>query len=103
MRCIVRILDLLGRRDGGARRPAVVLEHQITLRVRGVTGGLSAISTGTVTERVRIAQPLASAFGATFWWTMAMTVVAIVPAFMLRGRRRGALPRPVAVVGAAET
>ena len=98
----VNIVQRVGGSIGTAL-VAVVLEHQIAVRVTGVTGGLSAISTGSVVQRVRIAQPLASAFGATFWWTLAMTVVALVPALLLRGRRGAPLPATAAAEGSVET
>jgi len=98
----VNIVQRVGGSIGTAL-VAVVLEHQISVQVRGLTGGLSAVSTGSIADRVRIAQPLASAFGATFWWTLAMTAVALVPAVLLRGRREDPLPRPVQAVGTVET
>ena len=45
----------------------------------------------------KVAQPLASAFGHTFWWVLGMTVVALVPALLLvRGpaTRRRRTPPP---------
>jgi hypothetical protein len=39
--------------------------------------------------RARIAEPLATAFGNTFWWAVAMSAVALVPAAILaRSQRR---------------
>jgi EmrB/QacA subfamily drug resistance transporter len=98
----VNIVQRVGGSMGTAL-VAVVLEHQIALGVRGVTGGLSSVSAASAVARVRIAQPLASAFAATFWWTLGMTVVALVPALLLRRRRVDLLARPVPAVGNVET
>jgi hypothetical protein len=38
---------------------------------------------------VRFVQPLASAFGHTFWWVVGMTVVALVPALLMAARPPG--------------
>jgi EmrB/QacA subfamily drug resistance transporter len=97
----VNIVQRVGGSVGTAL-VAVVLEHQIAVQVKGVTGGLSAVSTGSLVERAHIAEPLASAFGATFWWALAMTAVALVPALMMGSRRRAPLPRPTAAVGSVE-
>jgi EmrB/QacA subfamily drug resistance transporter len=67
----------------GTALVAVVLEHQISTRIHGVTGGLSGVSTVTNGVRIEIAAPLASAFGATFWWAMGLTALALVPALFL--------------------
>jgi EmrB/QacA subfamily drug resistance transporter len=67
----------------GTALVAVVLTHQITVQLHGHTGGLSAVSTIAPAARVLIAQPLSTAFGSTFWWALGLTVVALVPAFLL--------------------
>jgi EmrB/QacA subfamily drug resistance transporter len=45
--------------------------------------------------RQRVAEPLAQAFGQTFWWAVAMTTVALVPALILAAasRRSGSRDR----------
>jgi EmrB/QacA subfamily drug resistance transporter len=67
----------------GTALVAVVLEHQISTRVHGVTGGLSGVTTVTNGVRAEIAAPLASAFGGTFWWAMGLTAIALIPALFL--------------------
>ena len=63
---------------------AVVLEHQISVQVHGLAGGLSARRLGARRPWwPRWPQPLATAFGDTFWWVLAMTVLALVPALLL--------------------
>ena len=45
----------------------------------------------------RLAGPLATAFGHTYWWTMAMTAVAVIPAAVLAiTERRAARERDAA-------
>jgi MFS family permease len=73
----------------GTALVAVVLTHQIDSQVHGQTGGLSAVSTISDAARVRIQQPLAEAFGHTFWWALGLTVLGLVPAvFLPRVRAR---------------
>ncbi len=78
----VNIVQRVGGSIGTAL-VAVVLDHQIATRVHALAGGLSAASTASPLVLARVVQPLAAAFGATFWWVMAMTVVALVPALLL--------------------
>jgi EmrB/QacA subfamily drug resistance transporter len=74
----------------GTALVAVVLEHQITTGIHGISGGLSSMSTATPAELARVAAPLATAFGNTFWWVFGMTVLALVPGLML-ARTSGAV------------
>jgi EmrB/QacA subfamily drug resistance transporter len=79
---------------------AVVLQGQIKdhLAAAGAGGGGAASGTlGRLPEAVRlkVAEPLAAAFGSTFWWAVAMSAIAIIPATVLamtqrRERRREA-------------
>jgi MFS family permease len=73
----------------GTALVAVVLTHQIDAQVHGQTGGLSAVSTISEAARVRIQQPLAVAFGHTFWWPLGLTVLGLVPAVLLPRVRAG--------------
>ncbi len=93
----VNIVQRVGGSIGTAL-VAVVLEHQISVQVKGFAGGLSGVSTASAVARARVAQPLASAFATTFWWALGMTVVALVPAMALRRRRP--LGDPMATTGA---
>jgi hypothetical protein len=56
----------------------VVLERRIVANVPGATGQLDEL--GDVSG---VADPLAHAFGQTFWWAVAMTAVAFIPAWFL--------------------
>jgi EmrB/QacA subfamily drug resistance transporter len=67
----------------GTALVAVVLEHQIRVQVHGLTGGLTEATTAPATEMAKVAQPLANAFGNTFWWVVGMTLVAMIPALLL--------------------
>jgi len=70
----------------GTALVAVVLEHQISVQVHGLSGGLSSASTASSAQRIAIAPPLATAFGNTFWWAVALSAVALVPALLLPRR-----------------
>ena len=60
----------------------------------------SAISTGSVVHGSGSHNRSPSAFGATFWWTLAMTVVALVPALSApRPAAARRFPRPSAASG----
>jgi EmrB/QacA subfamily drug resistance transporter len=67
----------------GTALVAVVLEHQIRVQVHGLAGGLTAATTAPASEMAKVAQPLATAFGNTFWWVVGMTLVAMIPALLL--------------------
>jgi MFS family permease len=73
----------------GTAALAVVLEDQAKTTVPGefATGSVAQVPE---TVRVRIATPLAHAFDHAFWWAVAFTVVALVPAIVLTvaSRRR---------------
>jgi EmrB/QacA subfamily drug resistance transporter len=61
---------------------AVVLQRQIVAQVGTGAGGgsLGGVPDGA---QARVAGPLATAFAHTYWWAMAMTALAIVPAAVL--------------------
>jgi len=51
--------------------------------------------------RKRVAEPLASAFASTFWWSVGLSLLALVPAVVLaraerRAREREAVATPAA-------
>ena len=60
---------------------AVVLQGQISDRLGGTGDG----TLGRVPEavRARVAEPLADAFAATFWWAIAFSLIALIPAVIL--------------------
>ncbi len=79
-------LNVLQRVGGsiGTALLAVVLEHQIKLAIpggSGISGG--AIEPLPPAVRARVAAPLAHAFTHAFWWAVALTAIAIVPALVL--------------------
>ena len=63
---------------------AVILQGQI----KDQLGGAGGAGGGTLERlpdnvRARVAEPLADAFAATFWWAVGMSVLALVPAVVL--------------------
>jgi MFS family permease len=81
-------LNVLQRIGGslGTAVLAVVLQHQLTQRLGTGAGG----TLGRVPEqmRARIGDQLAAAFAHTFWWAVALGVVALVPAVILARAQR---------------
>ena len=86
----INILQRVGGSVGTAL-VAVVLTHQISAQAHGLAGGLSAASEMAPSVRAQVAQPLAAAFGNTFWWAFGLTALALVPAVLLP--RRAAVGR----------
>jgi EmrB/QacA subfamily drug resistance transporter len=82
---------------------AVVLSHQIGTHVPGAAagGGLEAAGSIPDAARAQLADPLAQAFGGAFWWAVALTAIAIIPATVLAltGRHRDDVPAAAAVAG----
>jgi len=63
---------------------AVVLQHEITQRVPAAGGGgLSAAQNVPAAARAQVAPEIGAAFAHTFWWALAATALAVVPALML--------------------
>jgi MFS family permease len=96
------MLNVLQRVGGslGTAVLAVVLQRQITAELgAGGTGGLAAArSAAAEAARERVAGPLATAFAHAYWWAMAMTALALVPAgvLALTERRTGRARRAAA-------
>jgi MFS family permease len=61
---------------------AVVLQGQIADELGGA-GGSGTLERVPDAVRARVAEPLADAFAATFWWAVAMSLIALVPAVIL--------------------
>jgi NADH:ubiquinone oxidoreductase subunit 6 (subunit J) len=79
-------LNVLQRVGGsiGTALLAVVLEGQIKAAIPHAPGiGGGAVQPLPPAIRDRVATPLAHAFTHTFWWAVALTGVAIVPAILL--------------------
>jgi EmrB/QacA subfamily drug resistance transporter len=83
----------------------VVLERRIAANIPGASGSLGALHGGGGVARA--AEPLAHAFGQTFWWALALTALAFVPAMFLPRRPPGeaaeGVPAGAAAAAADET
>src|SRR4051794_5133037 len=81
-------LNIIQRVGGsiGTAVLAIVLQHQITSEFpvtgRG-GGGLEAVQSLPPRLHDQVAPKLANAFGSTFWWAVAMTALAVIPALLL--------------------
>jgi EmrB/QacA subfamily drug resistance transporter len=104
------MLNVLQRVGGslGTAVLAVVLQRQIVAELSAASGGgagsASGASFGAIPEsaRVRVAEPLATAFAHTYWWAMGMTALALIPATVLAvTERRAAREKAAAEVGHA--
>jgi hypothetical protein len=70
---------------------SVLLAHELSSRLGGGAGG--GIGTAVPPDvRERVAPLMAEAFGATFWWALALVVVALVVAAALLPKTK---PEPV--------
>src|SRR5215211_8776661 len=72
---------------------AVVLQGNIKDELAGAGGGGGPAASGTLERlpdglRDRVAEPLASAFASTFWWAVAMSALALIPATILAVTQR---------------
>ena len=79
-------LNVIQRIGGsiGTALLAVILQGQIASRLPGAgTGGLEKVRDVSPAVRARAAEPLAAAFGATFWWALGLTLLAALPALVL--------------------
>ncbi|MEA2285677.1 MAG: hypothetical protein QOJ21_1720 [Solirubrobacteraceae bacterium] len=94
------MLNVLQRVGGslGTAVLAVILQRQITSELGAGGGGLNAARGISGAARDRVAGPIATAFAHTYWWAMAGTALAIVPAAVLAvTERRTARERTAAV------
>ena len=76
---VINIIRTVGGSVGTAVL-TVVLQRRIVANVPGATGELEELGGANV---ARVAEPLAHAFGQTFWWAVALTALALVPAWFL--------------------
>jgi MFS family permease len=88
-------LNVLQRVGGsiGTALLAVVLQHQIAAQLGAAGGGQGTLQRLPDSVRRRVAEPLSAAFAHTFWWAVALSVVAMVPTTVLavsQGRARRA-------------
>jgi fucose permease len=94
------MLNVLQRVGGslGTAVLAVILQRQITSELGAGGGGLNAARGISGAARSRVVEPIATAFAHTYWWAMAGTALAIVPAAVLAvTERRAARERAAAV------
>ena len=79
---------------------AVVLQHEIAAQVPGSGGGgFGGAGVGAPPPAVR--EPITHAFATTFWWSLVMTLVALVPTIVLvRATRRARAAAEPAVADA---
>jgi EmrB/QacA subfamily drug resistance transporter len=99
------VLNVVQRVGGsiGTAILAVVLQHQIATSVPGARGGLlSGGGAGHAAAPPGRADALAHAFGTTFWWTVAMGLLALPPTLLLARATRNT-PAGAAAEPAVET
>jgi EmrB/QacA subfamily drug resistance transporter len=81
---------------------AIVLSHQIASNVPAAAGsGLESVGSIPPAARAQLADPLANAFGGAFWWAVALTAIAVIPAVVLArtSRQRADAPQVAAAAG----
>jgi hypothetical protein len=86
------VLNTLQRLGGsiGTALLAVVLSDQARAALGpGAAGSGGPIQTLSPAVRAHVATPLATAFGNTFWWALAATLIALIPAGVLAATQRG--------------
>ena len=79
-------LNVMQRVGGslGTALLAVVLQGEISDRLpRAAGGGGATLERLPDAVRTRVAEPLADAFAATFWWAIGMSLLALIPATVL--------------------
>ncbi len=79
---VINIIRTIGGSVGTAVL-TVVLQRQIVANVPGATGELGELG---ATRVAQVADPLAHAFGQTFWWAVGLTALALIPAWFLPRR-----------------
>jgi amino acid transporter len=79
---VINIIRTIGGSVGTAVL-TVVLQREIVSNVPGATGELQELPAARLG---RVAEPLAHAFGQTFWWAVGLTALALIPAWFLPRR-----------------
>jgi EmrB/QacA subfamily drug resistance transporter len=85
---ILNTLQRLGGSIGTALLAVVLAEHARAALGPGAAGSGGLIQTLSPAVRAHVAGPLASAFGDTFWWALAATLIALIPAIVLAASQR---------------
>jgi NADH:ubiquinone oxidoreductase subunit 6 (subunit J) len=78
----LNILQQVGASIGTAVL-SVLLASNISSALPGSSGGIGGSAHVPDAVREKVADPLASAFGQTFWWAVGLLVLAYVSAFFL--------------------
>jgi MFS family permease len=74
---------------------SVVLERRIAAELGAAPGDLGSLRSSSGAATSHAAGPLAHAFGQTFWWAVALTALALIPAlFLPREPARAGPARP---------
>jgi EmrB/QacA subfamily drug resistance transporter len=71
---------------------SVLLTHELLARFHGHGGGIGAAAALPPAARARVAGPMADAFATTFWYALALLIVALVVSAVLLPRQK---PAPV--------
>jgi hypothetical protein len=71
---------------------SVLLANEISSRLGSGSGGIGAAAAVPPEQRAQVVDKLADAFGATYWWALALVVVAFVIATPLLPKQK---PAPV--------
>ena len=92
----LNVLQRIGGSIGGALLIVILQNHLVSGTGRGAQGGVSGAALPEA-ARLRIADPLAEAFAHTFWYALALSAAALIPALLLaleerRTRRQMAAP-----------
>ncbi len=77
----VNIIQRVGGSVGTAVL-AVVLQRRIIANIPGASASVSTTNLSPAL-RAHLAEPLAHAFGQTFWWAFAITAIGLIPALLL--------------------
>jgi MFS family permease len=87
----------------GTALVSVVLTHQLSDRLPQAKGdgGLSAAQSVPAAARDKVAPLISDAFGHTFWWSVGLVALALIPVLFLP-RHRPKVPEPATTETAAE-
>ncbi|HVI19921.1 MAG TPA: MFS transporter, partial [Gaiellales bacterium] len=83
----------------GTAMMSVLLANELRSQL-GSGGGLASAAASPPDARAQVLSKMADAFGATYWWALALVIIALVIATALLPKRR---PAPVVEPGAPET
>jgi EmrB/QacA subfamily drug resistance transporter len=86
-------LNVIQRVGGSLGTALLVVALQREVRSALPNGAGGSVQQLPEEARARVAEPLANAFGNTFWWAVGMSLIAIIPAlWLLRATRRTPSP-----------